>query len=135
MIMSRLVRSAVPYITLSFLTSFSAEAEARNEHMSAEKLYDLLKDQSTCSALSKPSHVHPFAGERLRLLEDDNRRLSDALDSCLEDLHHMRNVSVRPQAVRSDDRCSYISSTLFAGRGGESCALTFVQMGLVCQAL
>ncbi|KAI0675512.1 hypothetical protein C8Q78DRAFT_963716 [Trametes maxima] len=62
-----------------------SEVEERHE-LSVEKLYDLLKDQS----------------ERLRTLEDDNRRLSDTLTGCLEDLGQLRGVSSRPQPVESE---------------------------------
>ncbi|KAI0331446.1 hypothetical protein GY45DRAFT_1345273 [Cubamyces sp. BRFM 1775] len=62
-----------------------SEVEERHE-LSVERLYDLLKDQS----------------ERLRALEEDNRRLSDTLSSCLEDLGQLRNVSSRSQLVESE---------------------------------
>ncbi|EIW58736.1 uncharacterized protein TRAVEDRAFT_149101 [Trametes versicolor FP-101664 SS1] len=62
-----------------------SEAEERQE-VSVGRLYDLLKDQS----------------ERLRSLEDDNRRLSDTLSSCLEDLGQLRGISARPQLVESE---------------------------------
>lgn len=60
-----------------------SEAEERKEQVNVEKLYDLLREQS----------------DRLRHLEDDNRRLSDNLQSCLEDVSSVRNsmVSQRPQ--------------------------------------
>ncbi|KAI8996541.1 hypothetical protein BD414DRAFT_409446 [Trametes punicea] len=61
-----------------------SEVEERHE-VSVEKLYDLLKDQS----------------ERLRALEEDNRRLSDTLSSCLDDLNQLRHVSSRPQLSES----------------------------------
>ncbi|KAI9064111.1 hypothetical protein FKP32DRAFT_1611233 [Trametes sanguinea] len=62
-----------------------SEVEEHHE-LSVEKLYDLFKDQS----------------ERLRTLEEDNRRLSDTLSSCLEDLSQLRNVPSRPQLVESE---------------------------------
>ncbi|KAI0653403.1 hypothetical protein C8Q70DRAFT_1048454 [Cubamyces menziesii] len=62
-----------------------SEVEERHE-LSVERLYDLLKEQS----------------ERLRALEEDNRRLSETLSSCLEDLGQLRNVSSRPQLVESE---------------------------------
>ncbi|KAI0367034.1 hypothetical protein BV20DRAFT_1055190 [Pilatotrama ljubarskyi] len=62
-----------------------SEVEERQE-LSVERLYDLLKDQS----------------ERLRALEEDNRRLSDTLSGCLDDLSHLRGVSSRSQLVESE---------------------------------
>lgn len=88
-----------PSFLRSFLTSSAAEAEERQE-VSVGRLYDLLKDQST-----RPFHSHILyrliysIGERLRSLEDDNRRLSDTLSSCLEDLGQLRGISARPQLV------------------------------------
>ncbi|TFY63007.1 hypothetical protein EVJ58_g3494 [Rhodofomes roseus] len=46
-----------------------SEVEERKEQQSVDKLYNLLRDQ----------------GERLRMLEEENRRLSDSLHSCVED--------------------------------------------------
>ncbi|KAI0741419.1 hypothetical protein C8Q80DRAFT_1284456 [Daedaleopsis nitida] len=63
-----------------------SEAEERHENISVERLYDLLKDQS----------------DRLRTLEEDNRRLSDALNSCLEDLNHLRHVPARPPTAEAE---------------------------------
>ncbi|TFK94152.1 hypothetical protein K466DRAFT_593821 [Polyporus arcularius HHB13444] len=63
-----------------------SEAEERHEHVSVERIYGLLKDQ----------------GSRLRQLEDDNRRLSDALNTCLEDLSQIRAVAPRPHLADSD---------------------------------
>lgn len=40
------------------------------------------------------------SGDRLRALEEDNRRLSDAMGSCLEDLNHLRHAPPRPPTVR-----------------------------------
>ncbi|KAI0352334.1 hypothetical protein OH77DRAFT_1498014 [Trametes cingulata] len=62
-----------------------SEVEERHE-VSVERLYDLLKDQS----------------ERLRALEEDNRRLSDTLSNCLEDLSQLRGGSSRSQLVESE---------------------------------
>ncbi|KAI0731203.1 hypothetical protein C8Q76DRAFT_670039 [Earliella scabrosa] len=63
-----------------------SEAEERHEHISVERLYDLLKDQ----------------GDRLRALEEDNRRLSDAMGSCLEDLNHLRHAPPRPPTAEAE---------------------------------
>ncbi|KAH9935908.1 uncharacterized protein BXZ73DRAFT_45294 [Epithele typhae] len=63
-----------------------SEAEERQENISVEKLYSIVKDQS----------------DRIRVVEEDNRRLSDALNSCLEDLHQLRNVPTRSQPVEAE---------------------------------
>ncbi|KZT65738.1 hypothetical protein DAEQUDRAFT_676212 [Daedalea quercina L-15889] len=52
-----------------------SEVEERKEQQGVDKLYDLLREQ----------------GERLRTLEDENRKLSDSLHSCLEDMSSVRN--------------------------------------------
>ncbi|KAH9852144.1 hypothetical protein C2E23DRAFT_886014 [Lenzites betulinus] len=62
-----------------------SEVEERQE-VSVGRLYELLKDQS----------------ERLRTLEEDNRRLSDTLSNCLEDLSQLRSSSSRSQLVDSE---------------------------------
>lgn len=41
---------------------------------------------------------HPYTGERLRALEEDNRRLSESLHSCLEDITSIRS-SAAPRPV------------------------------------
>lgn len=82
----------------SFLTSSAAEAEERQE-VSVGRLYDLLKDQSTRPSSHILDRLICSTGERLRSLEDDNRRLSDTLSSCLEDLGQLRGISARPQLV------------------------------------
>ncbi|KAM5532372.1 hypothetical protein V8D89_013966 [Ganoderma adspersum] len=63
-----------------------SEVEDRHEYLSVERLYDLLKDQ----------------GDRLRSLEEDNRRLSDTLGSCLEDLNLLRHISHRPSMTEAE---------------------------------
>lgn len=78
---------------------FLAEAEERKEQVNVEKLYDLLREQSEHSTSLVAFFLTRLAGDRLRHLEDDNRRLSDNLQSCLEDVSSVRNsmVSQRPQ--------------------------------------
>ncbi|PSR76158.1 hypothetical protein PHLCEN_2v8656 [Hermanssonia centrifuga] len=51
-----------------------SEVDERQEHGNVDRLYTLLRDQ----------------GERLRVLEDENRRMSDTLHSCLEDINGLR---------------------------------------------
>ncbi|EJF64222.1 hypothetical protein DICSQDRAFT_100982 [Dichomitus squalens LYAD-421 SS1] len=63
-----------------------SEVDERHEHISVERLYDLLKDQ----------------GDRLRSLEEDNRRLSETLGSCLEDLSSLRHASQRPSTGEAE---------------------------------
>ncbi|KAI1796613.1 hypothetical protein LXA43DRAFT_566626 [Ganoderma leucocontextum] len=70
----------------TYLTLGTAEVEDRHEYVSVERLYDLLKDQ----------------GDRLRSLEEDNRRLSETLGSCLEDLNSLRHVSHRPSMADAE---------------------------------
>ncbi|PCH44267.1 hypothetical protein WOLCODRAFT_77286 [Wolfiporia cocos MD-104 SS10] len=66
-----------------------SELEERKERFNVDKLYDLLREQS----------------ERLRSLEEDNRRLSESLNSCVEDVSSIRTSTAslqRPQSpVRS----------------------------------
>ncbi|OCH87509.1 hypothetical protein OBBRIDRAFT_759549 [Obba rivulosa] len=62
-----------------------SEAEERQEHLNVDRLYDLLRDQN----------------ERLRLLEEDNRRLSESLHSCLEDINSIRSAT-RPNTNETD---------------------------------
>ncbi|EMD38948.1 hypothetical protein CERSUDRAFT_112661 [Gelatoporia subvermispora B] len=62
-----------------------SEVEERQEHLNVERLYDQLRDQN----------------ERLRLLEEDNRRLSESLHSCLEDINSLR-TSIRPSTNETD---------------------------------
>ncbi|OBZ74106.1 hypothetical protein A0H81_06013 [Grifola frondosa] len=57
-----------------------SEVEERQEHVTVDRLYDLLRDQN----------------DRLRTLEDGNRRLSDSLQACLEDITHLRAVARPP---------------------------------------
>ncbi|GJE91066.1 hypothetical protein PsYK624_072140 [Phanerochaete sordida] len=52
-----------------------SEVEDRQEHLNLDRMYDLLRDQ----------------GDRLRTLEDENRRLSDTLHACLEDIGSIRS--------------------------------------------
>ena len=82
------------------MTSLAAEVEER-QHISVERLYDLLKDQGAClttfvrvvMVLTSPT------GDRLRSLEEDNRRLSETLGGCLEDLNSLRHTTPRPSTV------------------------------------
>ncbi|CAL1714792.1 unnamed protein product [Somion occarium] len=58
-----------------------SEAEERQEQPNVEKLYNILREQS----------------DRLRTLEDENRRLSDSLSSCLDDISSVRNsIQLKP---------------------------------------
>lgn len=52
-----------------------SEVEDRHEHLNLDRMYDLLREQ----------------GDRLRGLEDENRRLSDTLHACLEDISSLRS--------------------------------------------
>ncbi|KAH9935057.1 hypothetical protein B0H21DRAFT_759323 [Amylocystis lapponica] len=61
-----------------------SEIEERQEHLNVDRLYDLLRDQS----------------ERLRTLEEDNRRMSDNLLACLEDISSLRSTSAPAPAFR-----------------------------------
>ncbi|KAI0923863.1 hypothetical protein AcW1_006700 [Taiwanofungus camphoratus] len=65
-----------------------SEIEERQEHLGVDKLYNLLRDQS----------------ERLRMLEEDNRRLSDSLHSCLEDINSIRSAPRPPNETESPVR-------------------------------
>ncbi|KAI0766906.1 hypothetical protein BD413DRAFT_142824 [Trametes elegans] len=79
-----------------------SEVEERQE-MSVERLYDLLKDQSAYHPCGQYHLTSPFfTGDRLRSLEEDNRRLSETLTGCLEDLSQLRTVSTRPHLVESE---------------------------------
>lgn len=44
-----------------------------------------------------PYHLNGYLpytkGERLRLLEEDNRRLTDSFHSCIDDLNSLRSLS------------------------------------------
>ncbi|KIP10010.1 hypothetical protein PHLGIDRAFT_28697 [Phlebiopsis gigantea 11061_1 CR5-6] len=51
-----------------------SEVEGRQEHMNVDRMYELLKEQ----------------GDRLRNLEEENRRLCDSMNSCLEDISNLR---------------------------------------------
>ncbi|KAL6306280.1 hypothetical protein BKA93DRAFT_729720 [Sparassis latifolia] len=54
-----------------------SEVDERQEYMNVDRLYDLLRDQS----------------ERLHMVEEDNRRLTESLHSCLEDIHSLRSAT------------------------------------------
>ncbi|KAH9924732.1 uncharacterized protein B0H18DRAFT_934089 [Fomitopsis serialis] len=62
-----------------------SEVEERKEQQNVDKLFNLLREQ----------------GERLRTLEEENRRLSDSLHSCLDDVSSVRN-SITSQRSQAD---------------------------------
>ncbi|KAI0788857.1 hypothetical protein C8Q75DRAFT_192738 [Abortiporus biennis] len=62
-----------------------SEAEERQEQLSVERLYDLLRDQ----------------GDRLRMLEDEHRRLNDNFHSCVEEISTMRSSQSKPSETDS----------------------------------
>ncbi|TCD67590.1 Protein ste50 [Steccherinum ochraceum] len=62
-----------------------SEVEERQENISVDKLYNLMKDQA----------------DRLRQLEEENRRLHDSMSSCLEDISSLRASQVRPTEAES----------------------------------
>ncbi|CCL99670.1 uncharacterized protein FIBRA_01691 [Fibroporia radiculosa] len=60
-----------------------SEVEERKGQLNVDRLYNLLREQS----------------ERLKSLEEDNRRLSESLDSCLDDVSSIRSSTLlRPQS-------------------------------------
>ncbi|THH30709.1 hypothetical protein EUX98_g3470 [Antrodiella citrinella] len=62
-----------------------SEVEERQENLSVDRLYSLIKDQA----------------ERLRQLEDENRRLNDSVHICLEDIGSIRASQSRPSEAES----------------------------------
>ncbi|KAI0343196.1 hypothetical protein BDW22DRAFT_1356795 [Trametopsis cervina] len=58
-----------------------SEVEERQEQRSVDKMFDLLREQA----------------ERLRTLEDENRRLSETVHSCLDDINSLRSSTAPRQ--------------------------------------
>ncbi|KAI0080129.1 hypothetical protein K474DRAFT_344864 [Panus rudis PR-1116 ss-1] len=58
--------------------SYIAEVEERQERLSVDKLYELIREQNN----------------KLKSLEEENHRLSDTLHSCMEDVTSIRNSQI-----------------------------------------
>lgn len=83
-----------------------------------------------------PPRLNIGSGSRLRQLEDDNRRLSDALNTCLEDLSQIRAVAPRPHLVGLELYSFLLTSSLSTDRLGQPRpTLALIQMGIFCQAI
>lgn len=75
-----------------------AEAQERQESVTLEGLHDAVKDQGTHSRYSCRTCMLNSAneGERLRHLEEENRRLNEILQMFLEEFN--RSVSIKLMA-------------------------------------
>lgn len=69
-----------------------------NEVWTGRSIYCGNKVRNSFVSTSEQTH-HLQTAERLRALEEDNRRLTENLHACLEDIHNMRSSSAAPRPV------------------------------------
>jgi len=74
-----------------------AEASGRVENINIQKLHSIVKDQGiSILFLRQRKVVDNMEAERLRTLEEDNRNLTDTLQSFVEEFNILRSSSGRP---------------------------------------
>ena len=128
-----------PTVSGSFISLISLQPRSMNDKSSEvwtgrSIYYGNKVRKGFVSTSEQTRHLH--AAERLRVLEEDNRRLTENLHACLEDIHNMRSSSAAPRPVSHPIHGAPPNPHFFQGRSREpSLTGPFFQMGIVRQVV